>query len=176
MAELFCIGTLQGASGYPHAELCAKWAFVAGDAWELVEGEESGQTQVDVPGEDERYTVWSHPIDVHYTTRSLSGWPKLVFQVFRQDMFGRNELYGYGFVHVPTTPGTHVLEVATWRPAGTLMDQVWSFFLGATPQLKSMDLIHNPSDRFRLHTIAMGKIHVTLSIAVRGFEKHGVSL
>ncbi|KAJ3073505.1 B9 domain-containing protein 2 [Podochytrium sp. JEL0797] len=176
MAEVFCIGSILGASGFPQPELCAKFNFVVGEGWDLVEGEESGQTQVDVPGEDDRFSVWSHPVDVHYTTKTLAGWPKLIFQVYHQDMFGRNELYGYGFTHIPTTPGTHSLEVVTWRPAGSFADQVWAFFLGATPQLKSLDLIHNPSDRFRLQTIAMGKVHLQLSVIVKGFEKHGVQL
>ncbi|KAI8611816.1 B9 domain-containing protein 2-like protein [Chytriomyces sp. MP71] len=176
MAELFLIGTIDGASGFPKPELCAKWALIVGDGWTRVEGEDAGQTQVDLPGEDERFTVWSHPIDVHYATKTLSGWPKLMVQVFRQDAFGRNELYGYGFTHIPTTPGTHSIEISTWRPAGTMMDQVWTFFLGATPQLKSMDLVHNPSDRFRLHTRSMGRVHLTVAVAVRGFDEYGVLL
>ncbi|KAJ3415805.1 B9 domain-containing protein 2 [Chytridiales sp. JEL 0842] len=125
---------------------------------------------------DPRFTVWSHPVDVHYTTKSIAGWPKLVLQVYHQDMFGRNELYGYGFMHIPTTPGNHVVECVTWRPSGTMMDQIWAYFLGATPQLKSLDLVHNPTDRFRLQTMAMGKVHVELNIVVRNFEKYGVSL
>ncbi|KAJ3124894.1 B9 domain-containing protein 2 [Physocladia obscura] len=169
MAEVFCIGAISGASGFPRMSLCAKYAFVAGDGWDLIEGLDQGQTHVDVgSGEDDRFYV-------HYTTKTLAGWPKLVFQVFYQDMFGRNELYGYGFIHIPTTPGLHTVECVTWRPAGTFMDQVWTFFLGATPQLKSLDLVHNPSDRFRLQTVAMGKIHLELSIIVRGFEKHVVA-
>ncbi|KAJ3321936.1 B9 domain-containing protein 2 [Blyttiomyces sp. JEL0837] len=135
MAEVHVIGTILGASGFPKSELCTKWTFVAGDEWNLVEGDEAGQTQVDLP-EDPRYTVWSHPI----------------------------------------VPGTHVLECVTWKPAGTLMDQVWAFFLGATPQLRNLELVHNPSDRFRLQTIAMGKVHLEVSVLVRNFENYGVSL
>lgn len=175
MAEVHVIGTLLGATGFPKPELCAKWAIVAGDGWTLLEGDDAGQTQVDIP-EDPRYTVWSHPLDIHYATKTVAGWPKMVFQVFHQDVFGRNELYGYGFIHIPTTPGKHVLECVTWRPTGTLMDQIWSFFLGATPQLKSLDLVYNPSDRFRLQTTAMGKVHMEVNVVVRNFTQYNVKV
>ena len=39
--------------------------------------------------------IWAHPIDVHYTTKGIQGWPKLKLQVWHQDMFGRNELCKY---------------------------------------------------------------------------------
>lgn len=49
MAEVHLIGTLVGATEFPKPELCCKFTFVTGDDWTLVEGETSGQTQVDVP-------------------------------------------------------------------------------------------------------------------------------
>jgi hypothetical protein len=51
-----------------------------------------------------------------------------------------------------------------------------AYFLGATPQLKNMDMITNPSDRFRLETITMGKVYLELSILTRNFEANGVVL
>jgi len=33
--------------------------------------------------------------DVHYSTKSIKGWPKIQFQIFHQDRFGRNELCKY---------------------------------------------------------------------------------
>ncbi len=35
-------------------------------------------------------------------------------------VFPRNELVGYGFGHIPSTPGLHNLEIPTWQPAGSL--------------------------------------------------------
>ena len=49
--------------------------------------------------------------------------PKLHFQVWHQDGYGRSELYGYGFCHVPTSPGEHRIECVTWRPTGNLAEQ-----------------------------------------------------
>ena len=92
---------------------------------------------------------------------------------------------GYGFAHIPTQPGTHKIEIYTWRPVGSLMDQVYgnssliwhkAYFLGATPQLKNLDMITNPSDRFRLETMTMGKVHLELSVITRNFDANGIVL
>ncbi|KAG5462099.1 MAG: hypothetical protein BJ554DRAFT_5606 [Olpidium bornovanus] len=49
MAEVHVIGTIRGASGFPSPNLCCRWSVVAGEEWQLLEGHESGQTQVDLP-------------------------------------------------------------------------------------------------------------------------------
>ncbi|KAI9141385.1 B9 domain-containing protein [Paraphysoderma sedebokerense] len=173
MAELHIIGTIQGAEGFPSADLSCKWQFEAGSNWKIIQGIEKGQTQVDLPL-DGIYTVWSHPIDIHYTTKSIHGWPKINFVVYHQDRFGRHELYGYGFVHIPTSPGTYQLECVTWRPTGTLTDQISAFFLGTTPSLRSQSLVTSSADRFKLTTQAMGRIYVEVSVISKGFEQYGV--
>ncbi|TPX35598.1 hypothetical protein SeLEV6574_g08175 [Synchytrium endobioticum] len=149
--------------------------MVAGEGWRLLEGDESGQTHVDIPA-DRKNTVWSHPIDVHYATKTVQGWPKLHFQVFYQDPAGLNQLYGYGFIHVPTSPGVHEVEVQTWRPLGTLSEQIWSYFTGCSTHLKNLHVVYTPTDRFRLSTATMGKVHLELGVILRNFETYGVSL
>ncbi|KAH6566472.1 hypothetical protein BASA62_006657 [Batrachochytrium salamandrivorans] len=156
MAELHILGTLVGASEFPNSTLCCHWELTAGEQWTPIEGDVSGQTHVDVPL-DPDLCVWSYPIDIHLTTTSLSGWPKIRVQVFHQDMFGRNELYGYGFAHIPSSPGLHQIDISTWRPMGTAMDQLWSYFLGATPQLKNLDLIDTPFGSLSTHHSVHGQ-------------------
>ena len=48
----------------------------------MLSGLREGQTQVDDPeaGEPGSTAFWSHPIDVHFATRGLQGWPKIVLQ------------------------------------------------------------------------------------------------
>ncbi|EGF82672.1 hypothetical protein BATDEDRAFT_22742 [Batrachochytrium dendrobatidis JAM81] len=150
MAELHILGTLVGASEFPKATLCCQWELTAGEKWTPVEGDLSGQTHVDVP--------------------------LIRVQVYYQDMFGRNELYGYGFAHIPSSPGLHKIDISTWRPVGTPSDQIWSYFLGATPQLKNLDLIDTPTDRFRLITASMGKVHLEINVMLRNFHNHGIDL
>lgn len=174
-------------------------SFISGGAWRLLSGLKEGQTQVDIPQIGEM-SYWSHPIDLHYSTKGLqglfnffklavvlsdcqltgfitfffSGWPKLHLQVWHQDSFGRCQLYGYGYCHVPSSPGQHRLQCVTWRPVGTWQEQLAQMFVGGGPQLRSPDLIYSGADRYRLHTEAMGTVELELCIILRHFERYGI--
>jgi hypothetical protein len=43
-----------------------------GGGWKLLQGIKEGQTHVDNPCY-EQFASWSHPIDIHYTTKGLQG-------------------------------------------------------------------------------------------------------
>lgn len=103
-----------------------------------------------------------------------SGWPKLHLQVWNQDSFGRCQLYGYGYCHVPSSPGQHRLQCVTWRPVGTWQEQLAQMFVGGGPQLRSPDLIYSGADRYRLHTEAMGTVELELCVILRHFERYGI--
>ncbi|KAG8322360.1 B9 domain-containing protein 2 [Homalodisca vitripennis] len=122
MAELYAIGQIIGADRFPRSTLFCKWSIFAGSGWKLIEGHKEGQTQIDNP-DFENFTYWCHPVDVHYATKGIQGWPKLHFQVYHYDEHGRSELCGYGVCHLPTSPGTHRLECCTWRPIGEIF--IW---------------------------------------------------
>ena len=95
-------------------------------------------------------------------------------QVYHHDQYARNELYGYGFVHIPTSPGMHDLECVTWKPIGGFRDQVTEWFLGGSAQLRKTDVVYTGADRYNLQTVAMGKVHLKLGVILRNFDKFGV--
>ncbi len=68
-----------------------QWGIIAGRTWELLEGLEEGQTHLDQADEGEM-VVWAHPLDVHYACKGITGWPKLHFQIWSQDVHERNDL------------------------------------------------------------------------------------
>ncbi|XP_077192705.1 B9 domain-containing protein 2 [Paroedura picta] len=173
MAEVHVIGQIVGASGFPSSSLFCKWGIHTGGAWKLLSGLREGQTQVDHPQLDD-VAYWSHPIDVHFATKGLQGWPKLHVQVWHQDSFGRCELYGYGFCHVPSSPGFHHMDCVTWRPLGSWQEQISQRFVGGGPQLLNSDLIYTGGDRYRLQTSAMGTVHLQLAVLLRNFDRYGV--
>ena len=173
MAEVHIIGQVVGASEFPEHSLFCKWGVHAGGAWKLISGFKEGQTQVDNP-ENDQFAYWSHPIDLHYATKGIQGWPRLHVQVWHQDVHGRNQLYGYGFIHIPSSPGYHEIECPTWKPNGTFQEELKSYFVGGCPQLKNPDLIYSGVDRYKLHTTAMGKVHLKLNLIFRNFDKYGV--
>mmetsp|Transcript_36972 Transcript_36972/g.82191 ORF Transcript_36972/g.82191 Transcript_36972/m.82191 type:complete len:177 (-) Transcript_36972:450-980(-) len=173
MAELHIVGQLVGGSGFPSQNLFCKWGIVAGRTWEMLEGLDQGQTQVDLAPDGEMVT-WSHPLDVHYACRGLAGWPKLHVQVWSQDIHGRNDICGYGFCHVPTAPGTYEVDLPTWIPEGSTGERIASFFVGGNPRLKFEEVIHTPGDRFRLQTNTSGLVHLQLGIIMKDFERNHV--
>ena len=138
-----------------------------------MQGLREGQTQVDQPSQGEK-AYWCHPVDIHFATRGLQGWPKIHFQVYNHDSFGRNQLIAYGFCHVPTSPGLHTIDVVTWRPSGSLRETISNYYVGGGHQLRHPDWLSLVSDRFRLTTTAMGKVHLQLGIVHRNFDKFGI--
>lgn len=174
MAEVHVIGEIIGASGFPSHNLYCKWSVHVDGLWKLLAGQKEGQTQVDNP-QNEECAKWCHPIDLHFATKGLKGWPKFHFQVWHQDSYGRNEIYGYGYCHLPTSPGTHNVDCVTWRPlCSGKFEQLRSFFVGGAPQLKTSDAIYTGADRYKLRTVAMGTVHLQLGVITRNFDKFGV--
>lgn len=108
----------------------------------------------------------------------MQGWgsPRISFQVFRLDWFGRRVLAGYGFVHIPLSPGRHIVEVNLWRPLGTPDQEVRSFLLGETPSLVSQDPLYESAwrDRCRLLTTSAGKVILELFVISRFLKEQGV--
>ncbi|XP_049813232.1 B9 domain-containing protein 2 isoform X3 [Schistocerca nitens] len=173
MAEVHIIGQIVGASHFPKHSLFCKWQIHYGNGWRLISGLKEGQTHVDNPQYDEK-AYWSHPVDIHFATKGIQGWPKFHVQVYHLDHWGRSELYGYGFCHVPASAGTHIVDCVTWRPVGTLRDQIRQYFVGGGPQLKNIELAYCGYDRYRLQTETMGIVHMELGIILRHFDKFGV--
>ena len=86
----------------------------------------------------------------------------------------RNELVGYGFSHLPSSPGLHNIEVVTWKPAGNLTDTISQHFLGGSHQLKNTELVFSSKDRYRLTTVATGSVSARLNIVLRNFHRFGI--
>ena len=65
-----------------------------GKSWSLLTGEESSQTQY--AASDDGVQIWNYPVDVHFATASIQGWPRIVMQLWELDEYGRSILSGYG--------------------------------------------------------------------------------
>jgi len=167
------VGQLSGADGFELPSLFCKWRLEAGSNFRLLEGVTAGQTQCDTPNEGEA-AVWAHPLDVHYAIRGIDGWPRMLIEVYGVDIYGRTELAGYGQCTIPTIVGSHTITVSTWRPYGTLREQISTFFLGGTPRLKHTEIVTSPADRFRLHTQPSGEVQLQLGVLCKDFSRYGV--
>ncbi|KAG7378894.1 B9 domain-containing protein 2 [Phytophthora pseudosyringae] len=176
--EVHLIGEIVSGHGFGTAGgLTCKWRVEYGSRWGHIAGDQFGQTQLDYPStapwtSDPDVAVWSHPIDLHFTTSAFQGWPKLLFQVWRADSSMKLHVVGYGFVPVPFAAGQHKLWVSLWRPLGTTKEEMDVQLLGRTPELKSDDVLFSAawSERCRLRTISTGTVRVHIGVLLRHFQ------
>ncbi|DAZ94378.1 TPA: hypothetical protein N0F65_001112 [Lagenidium giganteum] len=169
--EVHLIGEILGGKGFGKGGFACKWSIEYGKAWIHIAGDQLGQSQIDyavthLPGDDSLDVIWCHPIDLHFATLSLQGWPKLLLQVWHIDAHMLANVAGYGFVHVPFAPGEYDLDVALWRPMGSGKQELEALFLGRTPELTSDNILFNTAweERCRLKTVATGHVRIHLGV------------
>ncbi|KIH66201.1 B9 protein [Ancylostoma duodenale] len=110
MAEVYISGQIESADGFGDNRVCCRWSLLTGGGWRVVEGAVEGQTQTDLPSAFEE-AYFAHPIDLHLATKTIQGWPRIQLQVWHHDVYGRQELVGYGSLFLPSTPGEHQVRL-----------------------------------------------------------------
>ncbi|XP_047515458.1 B9 domain-containing protein 2 isoform X1 [Pieris napi] len=175
MAELHILGHLNCAQHFTEGySLYCRYTIQAGPNWTLLTGCTEGQTSTGKPNTDNS-VIWAHPLDIHFVTRGIQGWPKLVFHVNCLDSLERSWVVGYGCTSLPTVPGYHTIRVPCWLPAATsISDSLRQYFLGGSHQITQNDIISLGNDRFKLSTQSKGCIEIKICIILRNFTQFGV--
>lgn len=177
MAEVHLIGQIVEAADFEDRSLFTRWTINTGPYWKVLEGFSEGQTQLSSSTETGTNHSWSHPVDVHFVTRGLQGWPRFEFQVWGVDWLGKCNISAYGFMSIPTRPGFHELECSTWRPVGDFRRRVIDYITGYRMHLVDpSDIISNGLNRHVIQSMSMGTIKAELTVVLRGFDKYGVDL
>jgi hypothetical protein len=90
-------------------------------------------------------------------------------QIWELDEYGRSNLVGYGFAHLPSNIGFHDITIPCWRPTGSMPEEIQSFFLGSNPQLTNEDVVFSKAweNRCRLVTVPSGKVHMNINVMHR---------
>ncbi|XP_034949195.1 B9 domain-containing protein 2 [Chelonus insularis] len=172
MAELHVFGQIESAESFKQSSLFCKWSFHSGNGWKLINGNNEGQTQ-ECRDLYKKKLTWNHPVDLHYSTQTIQGSPKILIQVYSRDNYGRILFIAYGTSCVPLIPGYHEIKCHTWKPIGNWQDRLRDKFLGITLQLKSPSLLANSTDRFELLTETEGIVNIQLHIMCKNFDKFG---
>ncbi|KAI1293838.1 B9 domain-containing protein 2 [Halotydeus destructor] len=175
MAEVHVFGQLVGGTGFSNSRLSCKWTLRQGTNWNIVEGLTEGITQQDDP-QAGNFSYWCHPLDIHFLTSGIQGWPKLELEVWQQNVYGKSSLAGYGFVHLPSQPGFQRLECHTWKPVGDYRDQLYSLFTSGSLVLSNSNLVHDGSDRHQLQTQASGIVVLELYTVIKNFDRFGIQM
>lgn len=94
--------------------------------------------------------------------------------MWHQDLYGKCNLWGYGFLNVPTQQGFHKLTCRTWRPVGNLSDQIITFFSGEGLQLTNKETILSSNERYKIQTEPEGEVKLHLYVIPKDFGKFGI--
>lgn len=198
MAEVHILGELSGATGFEDASLFAKWRFSSGPNWRLLEGFSDGQTHLCAASDSqqdydilanngefsdqdtttfERSHHWSHPVDIHYATRGIHGWPKLELQAWGVDWLGKCNIAAYGFMAIPSVAGRHKLTCATWRPVGDLRRRLIDSLTGYRMHLVDpSDILSGGANRHAIQAQSVGTVWAEFSVILKGFEGFGLDI
>ena len=106
--------------------------------------------------------------------------PTILFTVYSVGWFDRVHLEGYTFVHLPTDSGTIDMNIKAWKPVGSIVQDMNSYFLGQAPFLSDRgyvdipDKFDNPSEinRFGVLSENAGEIRFRCNISVTD-PRHG---
>jgi hypothetical protein len=78
----------------------------AGEDWKLVNGEDTGLSQVGSCYLSSNKKInWNMPFEVTFETTVITGWPQIVLELHGRDFFGRNVIKAYGCCHMPSSEG-----------------------------------------------------------------------
>lgn len=183
MAEVHVIGQILEAEDFSDSSLFVKYIINAGSCWTLLEGFSEGQTALSTAStsltddKGDQKHPWSHPIDVHYSTKGLQGWPKIELHVWGVDWLGKCNISAYGFINLPMKPGFHELTCYTWRPVGDFRRRLIDYVTGYRMHLVDpADIISNGLNRHVIQSMSMGTVKLELNVVLKGFEKYGVEI
>mmetsp|Transcript_29429 Transcript_29429/g.73970 ORF Transcript_29429/g.73970 Transcript_29429/m.73970 type:complete len:296 (-) Transcript_29429:848-1735(-) len=119
-ADVHIIGSVVGCSGFSGSCMYARWTFKFEEAWGWIHqaGLTQGTTQPSQPYEDNNdFSVWEHPIDIHFKTTTLQKWPQLVLKIFHRSVYvQRDEFCAYAVCSLPTHAGHHQISCSAWQP------------------------------------------------------------
>ena len=160
--------------------LAVDYAVVAGSGWvPMCSGEGySGQTQAAAADGEGRH-IFNHPLDLHFFTASIAGWPRLHVQVLKLDRNGRMQTVSYGSVALPLAPGYQELHCGTWAPVSTTLRGRMSAACGfgsAHINVPRSALLDGrlPEVRSEMITRTSGAICLTMDTVLRNAHIHGI--
>ena len=82
------------------------------------------------------------PIDLQLVFReNAQDWPVIHMEIYSKDFWDRIYMHGCGFVTIPYYPGSHIIEIETWKPTIDLRTRISEFFLGGLIRAKNIEEI-----------------------------------
>lgn len=167
-------GQIESAEFPEFDDLYCNYSYVFGQDWDIVSGLSEGITQTTRRGGPDKQFVWNFPIEVNFRSTNPFGWPQLVVSVYGLNMLGRDEVRGYGAIHLPITPGSHSLRIAMFVPEPTSqIHKFISWLLGRRPEFVDPRFVAQGEGREITRVRSQGHVTVSLSVMTKDLWKQG---
>lgn len=174
--EVHFIGQVLGASNISEESgfFCDIF-FDVGYEWTLLSPTSVYQTQTGYSSFD-NFVVFGHPFDLHYTTKNLHGWPRLICRVWKLDDANKIDLYSYGCTSLPNKAGFHEIEFNTWILQGSLKSEILGYYLNTKPKMNTADPVSiNLLERRELLTKPGPIVHINCEVILKHFYFHSIT-
>ena len=157
-------------------QIFCKYDVVYDKNWEVVTGQNSGQSQHACLGEGTNgYFVWNMPFQIRLYSEEPSNWPQLVISCYYPDFLGREILKAYGTCYIPTTNGTHERNLSMFCPISSYgFTKLYEIIYGEKAELINAPRIMAMGDgREILRTKTEGNMKIKFNIHLENLEENG---
>ena len=169
-------GVIKEGTFAEHDQIFCKYDIVFDKDWEIVTGQNSGQSQHACLGEGTcGYFVWNMPFQIRLYSDNPNNWPQLVISCYYPDFLGREKLKAYGTCYIPTMSGRHERNLSMFCPISSEgFTNFFEIIFGEKPELINAPKILALGDgREILRTKTEGSIKVNFNINLENLEENG---
>ncbi|XP_065899497.1 B9 domain-containing protein 1-like [Dysidea avara] len=168
-------GQIESAEFPDFDQLYCTYSYSHGQDWTIVSGLSEGITQTSQRGSGYvKNFVWNFPIDVTFKSTNAFGWPQIVISVYGNNIFGRDEVRGYGAIHLPISPGEHILDVDMFVPEpSSQLQKLASWLIGPRPEFVDPSFVAQGEGRQITRVRSQGKVKVKVNVVTKDMWKHG---
>ena len=160
-------------------EIFWKYDIVYEKDWEVVTGQNSGQSQHACLGEGTNgYFVWNMPFQIRLYSDDPKNWPQLVISCYYPDFLGREILKAYGTCFIPTMDGDHERNLSMFRPISSYgFTKMYEIIYGEKAELINAPKIMALGEgREILRTRTEGSIKIKFNVKLENLEENGYEL
>jgi hypothetical protein len=160
-------------------QIFCKYDIVYDKDWEVVTGQNSGQSQHACLGEGTNgYFVWNMPFQIRLYSDNPENWPQLVISCFCPDFLGREMLKAYGTCYIPTMDGTHERNLSMFCPISSYgFTKIYEIIYGEKAELINAPKIMALGDgREILRTQTEGRIKIKFNIHLENLGENGYEI
>ncbi|XP_003385464.1 PREDICTED: B9 domain-containing protein 1-like [Amphimedon queenslandica] len=172
---LMVTGEIESAEFPEYDGLYCNFSFFYGQDWTVLSNSSEGITQTSMRGSSPASNfVWNFPIDVTFKSTNPFGWPQIVVSVYGVNSLGRDEVRGYGSIHLPVTPGRHSLDIDMFVPEpASKLQKLVSWLIGPRPELVDPKFVARGEGREITRVSSQGFVRANVNIVMKDFSKQG---